>query len=207
MTLSPISFLVRERHQPREIPSRLFTVSKAMIRSLRHDPSIPREGDGAVRFDDTMEEFKVEFDGTSQWPINDWITCLAKGGGPKKRFQCCLNPYSSKHFLYFRAIQGHPAGNLVDLALQDNVLLPEDFTEYIYHVGNVSEIHAIIRSGLIPGGRSLKKGQAVRVFSLQRTRWTTVKTWKKFDATWTSQGSHHTKILGDIIKIQCIGAI
>ena len=33
-----------------------------------------------------MEELKAKFDGTSQWPINDWITCLAKGGGPKKGF-------------------------------------------------------------------------------------------------------------------------
>ena len=107
---------------------------------------------------------RQSFDGTSQWPINDWITSLAKGGGPKKRFQCCFNPNSSKHFLFSRAIQGHSGGNLVDPALQDNVLLLEDFTEYIYHVGNVSEIHSIIRNGFIPRGRSLKKGQAIRVF-------------------------------------------
>ena len=68
---------------------------------------IHREDDGAVRFDDLMEEFKAKCDGTSQWSINTWITFLAKGGGPKKRFQYCLNPNSSKHFLYFRAIQGH----------------------------------------------------------------------------------------------------
>ena len=124
-----------------------------MIRLLRHNPSISREHNGAVRFDDIMEEFKANFDATLQWPTNDWITFLAKGGGPKKRFQYCLNPNSSKHFVYFRAIQGHPEGP----ALQYNVLLPEGFTEYIYHVGNVSGIGSIIRSGLIPGGRSLKR--------------------------------------------------
>ena len=95
---------------------------------------------------------KAKFDGTSQWSFNDWITCLAKGGGPN-----CVNPNSSKHFLYLSVIQGHSGGNIVDLALQDNVLLPEDFTEYIYHVGNVSEIRSTIRSGLIPGGRSLQR--------------------------------------------------
>ena len=68
-----------------------------------------------------------------------------------------MNPSSSKHFLYFRAIQGHSGSNVVDPALQDNVLLPEDFTEYINHVGNVSEIHSKIRSGLIPSGRSLRR--------------------------------------------------
>ena len=36
-----------------------------MIKLLRHDPSIPRGDDGAVRFDDCMEEFKAKFDGTS----------------------------------------------------------------------------------------------------------------------------------------------
>ena len=133
-----------------------------MIRLPRHHPSIPRQDDGAVRFDDIVKEFKAKFDGTSQWPINDWIYVLAKGGGPKKRFQCCLNPNSSKHFLYFKGIQGHSGGNRVDPALQDNVLLLEDFTEYICHIGNVSEIHSIIRRGLIPGGRSLKRcGQSV----------------------------------------------
>ena len=107
-----------------------------MIRLLRHDPSIPREDDGAIRFDDIMEK-------------NSRQSSMVLRNG-QVRFQYCLNPNSSKHFLYFRAIQGHSGGNLVDPALQDNVLLPEDFTEYIYHVGNASEIHSIIRSGLIP---------------------------------------------------------
>ena len=52
------------------------------------------------------------------------MTCLAKGGGPKKMFQYCLNPYSFQHFLYFTAIQGHSGGTIVDPTLQDNVLLP-----------------------------------------------------------------------------------
>ena len=125
-----------------------FEVSKFMIRLLRHDGPVHREDDRAVRFDDLAEKFKAKFDGTSQWPIESCITCLGKGGGPKKRFQYCLNPATSKHFLHFRANQGHSGDNLVDPALQDNV--PEDFTEYIYHVGNVSERHSIIRSGLIP---------------------------------------------------------
>ena len=139
VAVSSISIPVRERKwmdiNPERFCQECFTVSKAMIRLLRHHPSIPREDDGAVRFDDIMEEFKAKFDGASECPMSDWISFLAKGGGPKKRFQCCLNPNSSKHFLYFRTIQGHSEGNLIDLALQDNVLLPEDFTDYIYHIG------------------------------------------------------------------------
>ena len=58
-------------------------VSKFMIRLLRHDDTVHREDDGAVRFDDLAEKFKVKFDGTSQWSIEAWIIFLAKGGGPK----------------------------------------------------------------------------------------------------------------------------
>ena len=99
---------------------------------------------------------KRKFDGASQWSLNDWTSPLAKGGGAKKRFQYCLNPNSSNHLLNLRAIQGHSGGNALDPELQDNVLLPEGFTEYIYHVGNASEMISMIRSGLIPGRRSLK---------------------------------------------------
>ena len=82
---------------------------------------------------------------------------LAKGGGKKKRFhQYCLNPYSSNKILYFLAIQ-HSGDNFVDPLLQDNVLLPDDFAEYTYHIGNAYEMHYIMQSGLIPGGRSNRK--------------------------------------------------
>ena len=87
VTLSPISIPIRARKwidiNPERFRQDCFAVSKAMIRLLRHNPSISREDNGAVRFDD----FKAKIDGTSQWPTHDWITFLAKGGGPKKRFQ------------------------------------------------------------------------------------------------------------------------
>ena len=66
-----------------------------MIRLLRHDPSVLRENDGAVHFDDIMGELEAKFEGSPQWPVDDWITYLAKGGGHKKRLQYCLNPHSS----------------------------------------------------------------------------------------------------------------
>ena len=115
-----------------------------MIRLLQHNETIPREDDGAVSFDDLIEKFKASFDGTSQWTVDAWITFLAKGGGPKKRLQYCLNPNSSKHFLYFRAIQGHSGGNIVDPTSQDNLLLPDDFAQYIHLIGNANELHSTI---------------------------------------------------------------
>ena len=83
---------------------------------------------------------------------------MAKGGGAKKRFQYCLNPNSPRHMLYFRAIQGHSGGIAIDPELQENFQLPKRFTEYIYAVGNVSEVHSKIRSGLIPRGKNIKRG-------------------------------------------------
>ena len=117
--------------------------------------------DGAIQHNDIIEECrKKKLDGASQWSLEEWISTLAKGGwGAKKRFSYCLNPSSSKHFLYFRAIQGHSGENAFDPPLQDNVLLPKGFTEYIYHVGNANELNSIIRNGLIPGGKSLKRGR------------------------------------------------
>ena len=76
-------------------------------------------------------------------------------------FQYCLNRNSSRHISCFRAIQGHSGGIAIDPVLQDNVLLPKGFTKYIYHVGNVSEMHSIMLSGLIPGAQSLKRGRSV----------------------------------------------
>ena len=87
------------------------------------------------------------------------MNCLAKGGGTKKRFQYYFNPNSSRHFLYYRAIQGHSGDNAIDPALQDNVLLPKGFTEYIYPVGNANELNSMTRIRFVPRGTSLKKGR------------------------------------------------
>ena len=46
-----------------------FGVSYLMIRLLGHDESVHREDDGAVRFDDLTDLFKLRFADTSQWPI------------------------------------------------------------------------------------------------------------------------------------------
>ena len=74
-----------------------------MIRLIRHDQNIPRETDGAVKCEDIVEEFNKRkgknFEGASQWPLNNWISILVKGSGAKKTLQCCLNPDFFKHIL------------------------------------------------------------------------------------------------------------
>ena len=110
-------------------------MSKAMIRLPRHDQNIPRGSDGAVKYEDIVEEFKKKnrkkFDGASQWSLTDWISILAKGGKAKKKFQSCLNPNSSRYISYFRAIQGHSGGIAIDPELQDNECI---VTTRIYRV-------------------------------------------------------------------------
>ena len=91
------------------------------------------------------------------------ITCK-KGRGLRKKIQCCVNPCSADTILYFRAIQGHSGGKHINHTLQDNVLLPDNFAERIYHVGRSHDTHSIIQSsGLIPGWQRRQEREACRV--------------------------------------------
>ena len=119
-----------------------YEVPKAITRLLRHDPSVPQEIDGAIHYSDIIEEHRKKVDDASQWLLEEWISTLAKEGRAKKRFQYCVKPNSSNQFVYPRAIQGHSGDNAVDPSLQDNVLLPKGFTEYIFHVGNANELNS-----------------------------------------------------------------
>ena len=99
-------------------------VSKQLNTLLRHG-HLPREDDGAIEF------WSVQ---SQHWSDEKWRSTMANGGGNKKRFQKCTDP-SGQEILYLRALQGHSGRNLIDPSLQDNVLIPNDFFEYIYHVG------------------------------------------------------------------------
>ena len=72
------------------------------------------------------------------------------GGGNKKRFQYCTDS-SGQEILYLRALQGHSGRNPIDPTLQDNVVIPNSFFEYIYHIVS---LHSITNSGLIARGQN-----------------------------------------------------
>ena len=94
------------------------------------------------------------------WSDEQWKNRMAGGGwGRKKRFQYCSD--SSGTILYLRDLQGHSRRNPIDPSLQDNVLIPNDFFEYICHVGCAINLHSIISSGLIPARQSLSNRQTV----------------------------------------------
>ena len=45
------------------------------------------------------------------------------------------------------------------------VVLPDDFTEYICHVGGFTNLHSMIRSVLVAGGKDAKKGRQAVFFT------------------------------------------
>ena len=109
--------------------------------------------------------FRSEFTSSQHWSIRTWLNYLQKRGGPKKRYQYCVDPYSANTILYFRTMQGHSGGKHRNPTLQDNVLLPDNAAEHIYHVGSSHDMHSIIQPGLIPGGKGVKKGIPAMFFT------------------------------------------
>ena len=138
-------------------------MSKKLINLLRHG-SLPREDDGAIEFCRIKDHHRNHFVHSRHWSDEKWKSTMARGGGGNKKiFQYCTD--FSGEILYFRALQGHSGLNLIDPSLQDNVLILDDFLEYIYHVGCAINLHSIINSGLIPGGQHLSKRQTVFILS------------------------------------------
>ena len=90
---------------------------------------------------------------------NLFIACLAGGGGAKKIFQYCND--DSGIIIYLRALQGHSGRHLIDPSLQDNVVIPSGFFQYIYHIGCAFNLRSVIDNGLIPGGQNSSKRQTV----------------------------------------------
>ena len=67
--------------------------------------------------------------------------------------------------LYLRALPGLSERNSVDLTLQDNVLIPNNFFEYIYHIGCAVSLHCLTNSGLIAGGQNSSRERQTVFFT------------------------------------------
>ena len=92
---------------------------------------------------------KKKFDDASQWLFEDWISTLAKGGEAKQIFQDCVNPKYANQFLYLRALLCK--------------------TMYCYRKDlpctSVGNANSMVRNGLVPGGKSLKRGRQAVFFT------------------------------------------
>ena len=116
-----------------------YPVAKRINTLLQHG-ELPREEDGAIEFWRLKDDLQNKFEYSKYWSDDVWKSKTAGGGGNKKRFQYCSDP-SGQEILYLRALQGHSGRNPIDPTLQDNVLIPNDFFEYIYHIGCAVSVH------------------------------------------------------------------
>ena len=114
--------------EPGECSISDYEVSKKLIRLLRHG-RLHRENDGAIEFWRIKDNLQEHFLYCDHWSDDKWKKTMAKGGGNKKIYQYCTD--SSGAILYLRALQGHSGRSLIDLTLQDNVVVPSDFFQYM----------------------------------------------------------------------------
>ena len=135
-----------------------YDLSKKVI-NLRHNQKLHREEDGAIQFYKIKFHFRDHHSQIQNWSDDRWKACLAAGGGSKRRYQYCSDNLGS--IIYLRALQGHSGSNLIDPALQDNVLIGPGIFLYIYHVGSTFNLHSINNNGLVPGGQNLSRRQTV----------------------------------------------
>ena len=136
-----------------------YDLSKKVINLLRHNQKLHREEDGAIQFCKIKFHLRDHHSQIQNWSDDRWKTCLAAGGGSKRRYQYCSDYLGS--IIYLRALQGHSGSNLIDPTLQDNVLIGPGIFLYIYHVGSNFNLYSIIRNGLVPGGQNLSRRQTV----------------------------------------------
>ena len=107
--------------------------------------------------------FGTDLSNSHYWSDDVWKSKMAGDGGNKTRFQCCTDS-SGQEILHLRALQGHPGRDPTDPSLQDNVLIPENFIEYIYHIGCAVNSHST-NSGLIPGGQNSSRDRQTVFFT------------------------------------------
>ena len=140
-----------------------YPVSKRINTLLRHG-ELPREEDGAIEFWRLKDDLQNKFEYSQYWSDDVWKSKMAGGGGNKKIFQYCTDP-SGQEILYLRALQGHSGRNPIGPSLRDTVLIPNNFFEYIYHIGCAANLHSITNSGLIPGGQISSRNRQTVFFT------------------------------------------
>ena len=141
-----------------------YDLSKKVINLLRHNQTVQREDDGAIQFWRIKFHLRNHSSQVQHWSDDRWKSCLAVGGGSKRRYQYCSD--NSGTILYLRALQGHYGNNLIDPTLPDNVVIESGIFHHIYHIGCAFNLHSIINNGLIPGGQDSSKKQTVFFLSI-----------------------------------------
>ena len=82
----------------------------------------------------------------------------------RKGFNAVLTRQDKKFFT-FGALQGHSGRNSIDPSLQDIILIPNNFFEYVYLIGCAVNLHSITNSGLIAGGQNSSRDRQTVFFT------------------------------------------
>ena len=137
-------------------------VSMKVTFLLRHSQQMHRDEDRTVHFWRIKENFQNQFLQSIHWSDKRRKACLAAGGGAKRIFQYCTDDSGTN--VYFRALQRHSLHILIDLSLQDDVIIPSNSFQHIYHVGCALNLHSISNSGWILGGQISSKRKYFAAF-------------------------------------------
>ena len=73
--------------------------------------------------------------------------------------------YRFVRIVYLRATQGHSGEDLVEPCSLDNVSISENYIEVVNHVGRYFNMHSIVASGLIAGGKNDGRDRQTVVFT------------------------------------------
>ena len=75
--------------EPSEPTLAAYEVSKKVINLLRHNQTLQREEDGAIEFYKIKFYLRNHHSQIQLWSDERWKSCLAAGGGSKRRYQYC----------------------------------------------------------------------------------------------------------------------
>ena len=73
-------------NEPSEPSLAAYEVSKKVISLLRHNQTVQREEDGAIQFWRIKFHLRNQFSQVQHWSDDRWKSCLAAGGGSKRRY-------------------------------------------------------------------------------------------------------------------------
>ena len=121
---------------------------------------------GRYEFWRLKDDLWNRFEYSQYWSDDVWKNKMAGGGGNKKSFQFCTDPSGQEIFTFelFKVIQDAILLSCSP-SLQDNVLIPNNFFEYIYHIGYAVSLHSITNSGLMAGGQNSSRERQTVFFT------------------------------------------
>ena len=186
VTLSSVSVPLRDkkvdRHQSWKYDQDCFSVSKVMIRLLRHGQSVNREKKGAVRFDDIMEEFKKK--GWCSVMVHwRWSIHSDKGRRTKEKFNntWILSLFSTS--CISQLVKEIQKGTLLILSWKTTYWYQRISLDFLTR-WNVSELYSRIRKDW-SREEEVSKRKDNQYFSLQWIGWIVMIVRKILHTAWT----------------------